>query len=79
MIRMRVRDQDSVQPREAIDRNSGRSYSAKKARERRIEIRIGQDTLPADLEQERRMADVGHTNAFERAGLPGSAPRSAGR
>ena len=66
MIGVRVGHQYRVEHRKLVDSHSRWSNPLQDTSKGRIEIRVGEDSLPTDLEKERRMSNVGDTDSFGR-------------
>ena len=63
MIRVRMRHQNRIEPRQGGQRDAGRGDAAENPRETAIEIGIGQHAHAADLDQQRRVPDVRYPRA----------------
>ena len=63
MIGVRVRDENSVERRQAIERDAGRGDAAENAGEPAIKIRIREHAHAADLDQQRGVPDVRYPRA----------------
>ena len=69
MIRVCMCYQHRIEARELVDRNPGGSDSLQNSRKCGIEVWIGENPLATDLQQQRRMPDVGDPNAVRRTGI----------
>ena len=67
MIGVRVGHQHRVEHRKLVDGHSRWSNPPQDTSKGRIEIRVGEDSLPTDLEEECRMSDVSDPDSFGRA------------
>lgn len=68
MVRVGVRDENRVEIGKRVERDSWRTHAAQKSGERWIEVRIGEDPLATDFEQERRVTDVRHAQPLDGTG-----------
>ena len=66
MIGVRVGHQYRVEHRKLVDGHSRWSNPPQDTSKSGIEIRVGEDSLPADLEEDRRMSNVGDPDSFGR-------------
>lgn len=64
VIGMRMGDEHRIEIGQGIERNPGWADSPQESGERRIEVRIGENALPSDFEQQCRMADIRDTEAL---------------
>ncbi len=58
MVGVRMRHQHRVERWKVLQRDPGRRHAPKKARERCVEVGIGEHPHPPELQQQRRMANV---------------------
>src|SRR3954471_7131643 len=65
MVGMGVREEQSVELRQLLQRDSRRGHARQDASELRIEVRIGENRRASDLEEERRVADVSDLHWLE--------------
>lgn len=64
VISMRMGDEHRIEIRQGLECDPGRRDSAQESGERRIEVRIGENALPSDFQQQRRMTDIRDTEAL---------------
>jgi|SRR5580704_2291530 len=79
VIRVSVRKQDRVEPRQLGEWDPGRRDPAEDAREPPIEIRIREHAHAADLDQQRGVPDVGYPRAGATFGAVADFARSFDR
>ena len=64
MVGVRMRHEHRIEHGKFFDRNPWWRHTLQDTGERRIEIRIREDALSADLEQQGRVPDIGDPNTF---------------